>query len=625
MALNDLPTKISLTSRDYTSLRDEILNKIPIITKGQWSNLNSSDPGIALVELLASMVDNLYYYQDAISTELYLPSANQRLSLMKLLRVFGYEISVISAAKGNVSLAIATAGQTGTIQFPIALDTFNNVQFSAQTASGATIYTMLSPSEALGTPVGSYRINSVQEKITVPVIEGVRVASNLTTFTSDGTQNQRFVINQPNVDIKQILVTINNSIWTRVGSFFNTTSTSPVYKVEYSDQLIPVIIFGDGQFGMIPIYGTTIVVNAFTSIGTNGTVGAGAINKILTTITDSSGIQTIQLSVSNSAPVVGGAGIESLTSAKENAIGNLITNGRLMTKDDFLTILSGVPNVDKLTVWGENEQGYPDYSLMNRIQICFYSTTSWDFNDINHVNKYNAIMTQLTNIVQNLIPVTTRFTFVRPKLVDIYLTLSLGIDTRNYDPQLLTSQVRTAIKNFYSINNVSFGQVINISTLSQVCNTVPGVLWSQITRLHTIPVPTTVLDAGPPQIMYPDPATIPPSDLYLNVNELPVFFGSAYVINPAMVAPTPPYIKISNFPSIYDLTVKNTVSVPEIVSIGKVGTFNVKVMNPDGQEDTMSNKLTIIPNTQAEHITITYVDSTKNQQIKTGYLNSPKV
>src|SRR5271169_723777 len=142
MSLSDLPTTISLTSRDYTSLRDEILSKIPIITNGQWSNLNSSDPGITLIELLASMMDNLYYYQDAISTELYLPSANQRLSLMKLLRVFGYEISVITAATGNVSVAVSTS-QTGAVQFPIALDTFSNVQFSTQTAAGATIYTML--------------------------------------------------------------------------------------------------------------------------------------------------------------------------------------------------------------------------------------------------------------------------------------------------------------------------------------------------------------------------------------------------------------------------------------------------------------------------------------------------
>ena len=139
--LNDYPTRLSLTSKDYESLRDQILSKIPIITDGQWSNLNSSDPGIAILEILASMMNNLYYYQDVISTELYLPSANQRLSLMNLLRMFGYEISTVKAAKGNVSVSVSKQ-ETEIVTFPVDFTKNENMQYSAKTPTGIATYTI---------------------------------------------------------------------------------------------------------------------------------------------------------------------------------------------------------------------------------------------------------------------------------------------------------------------------------------------------------------------------------------------------------------------------------------------------------------------------------------------------
>ena len=630
MSLTDYPTQISLTSKDYESLRDEILSKIPIITGGKWTNLNSSDPGIAILELLASMVDNIYFYQDSISTELYIPSANQRLSLMKLLRVFGYEIPVVRSARGNVSVAVSKT-ETETILFPVAIDLIDNVQFAAKTALGTTIYTMLTPEEVSGVATATYRITSLTEKVNVPVIQGVRVDSSKTTFTSDGTQNQRFVIDESNVDISQMLLKVNNIIWTKVPTFFNTTRTSTVYKVEYDDQFRPVLVFGDNQFGMIPLYGQTITVKAYQSVGSYGIVGAGAVDSVLTTISDSSGQKSVTLSAANANAIVGGADIEPLESAKENAIGNLITNDRLVTTEDYKLILGGVPGIDKVNVWGEQESNYPDYNMMNRIQVAFYSSTSWDFNNISHVNQYNSLLDLLSKTIDLKIPITTRYSFMKPRLVDIYLSLQLGLDTRNYDPQILVSQVRTAIKSFFDISNVDFGQAIHVSDINQICNVIPGVLWSQVTRLHTLPVPNTILDAGPPQILYPDPAPMPPTDLYLGPNEIPTLTSNEYVVNPPMVAPPTPYIKITNFPSVYNMLVKNVSSVPELVSIGKVGTFNLKVINPDGQQDVLPNKVTIIPDTTAEHISIMYVDASRGQQratraaVSTGIVQDPPV
>jgi hypothetical protein len=622
MALTDYPSRLSLTTKDYESLISEILAKVPVLTEGKWSNLNRSDPGIALLELLASMINNLYYYQDVITTELYIPSANQRLSLMKLLRVYGYEISTVKAARGNVTASV-NKQSTDIIYYPIEFNKYNNVQFSAKTTSGVAIYTMLTPEEVSGTALAEYRISSLTEKVILPVIQGILVETSKTVFVSDGTQNQRFIIDQTYVDISQLTLKVNDRIWTRVNSFFGSTGTSETYRVEYNDQLKPVIIFGDNQFGAIPPYGSVINVRCYTTNGYSGNVGVGAVDSVLTTITDVTNQKTVGILVTNTEPIVGGADIEKLESAKENAVGRLTTNNRLVTAEDFGVFLRGVPGVDKILAWGEQEEAYPNYAMMNRVQICFFSETGWDFNNINHVNQYNAVKQRLTDEIQPRIPITTRFTFVKPRIVDLYLSLHLGIDTRNYDPQLVTSQVRTALKNYFAIENVSFGEIVYISTISQVCNSIPGVLWSQVTRLHTLPIPTYVLDAGPPTIVYPDPADAQPKDMYLKKNELPSLTERSYIINPPLQVPQPPYIKIDNFPSIYDFNVINTTTVPDKISLGKVGVFNLKIVNPDGQQDVLAQGVRILPPSETEHITITYTDSARNQQTNVGYLNKP--
>ena len=87
---NTYPASINLTSKDYELIRSEMISKLPIITGGRWSNLNESDPGIALVEVLAAMLDNVYYYQDAAINEAYMPNARQRTAVMKFLRALGY-------------------------------------------------------------------------------------------------------------------------------------------------------------------------------------------------------------------------------------------------------------------------------------------------------------------------------------------------------------------------------------------------------------------------------------------------------------------------------------------------------------------------------------------------------
>src|SRR6185503_6714191 len=49
-----------LDDRSYQQLREELLRRIPFYTK-EWTDYNASDPGIALLELFASLGESLLY------------------------------------------------------------------------------------------------------------------------------------------------------------------------------------------------------------------------------------------------------------------------------------------------------------------------------------------------------------------------------------------------------------------------------------------------------------------------------------------------------------------------------------------------------------------------------------
>ncbi|MFC1707096.1 hypothetical protein ACFL59_09790, partial [Planctomycetota bacterium] len=68
---------ISYDSRDYESIRDDMVRAIPFYTE-EWTDHNPTDFGIVLIELLAFVADCLHYYIDRAAAEAFLPTALKR-------------------------------------------------------------------------------------------------------------------------------------------------------------------------------------------------------------------------------------------------------------------------------------------------------------------------------------------------------------------------------------------------------------------------------------------------------------------------------------------------------------------------------------------------------------------
>ena len=82
----------NLDDRRFQDLRDEALARVPVHNP-EWTNFNSSDPGVTLVELFAFMTENLLYRCNQI------PERNRR----KFLNLLGVPLQTANSARGLVT------------------------------------------------------------------------------------------------------------------------------------------------------------------------------------------------------------------------------------------------------------------------------------------------------------------------------------------------------------------------------------------------------------------------------------------------------------------------------------------------------------------------------------------
>ena len=82
---------LSYLAKDYASFRQLLLDRLALIMPA-WTETHEPDIGIAIVELLSWVGDELSYYQDAVGTEAYLQTARLRISVRRHLTLIDYRM-----------------------------------------------------------------------------------------------------------------------------------------------------------------------------------------------------------------------------------------------------------------------------------------------------------------------------------------------------------------------------------------------------------------------------------------------------------------------------------------------------------------------------------------------------
>jgi Baseplate J-like protein len=97
--------EISYLAKDYASFRRLMLDRLAAIAP-DWRERNAADVGIALVEILAYVGDQLSYYQDAVATEAYLSTARKRASVRRHARLVDYFLHEGTNARAWVAIGV---------------------------------------------------------------------------------------------------------------------------------------------------------------------------------------------------------------------------------------------------------------------------------------------------------------------------------------------------------------------------------------------------------------------------------------------------------------------------------------------------------------------------------------
>ena len=104
--VSNIPTAVDYTSRDYYSLREDLIElvkaRVNTNASKKWSGDDPADFGVALIEAFAYIGDITNYYIDRIANETYLPTATQRKSVLNLARLYGYSPAGFRAAQLDV-------------------------------------------------------------------------------------------------------------------------------------------------------------------------------------------------------------------------------------------------------------------------------------------------------------------------------------------------------------------------------------------------------------------------------------------------------------------------------------------------------------------------------------------
>ena len=316
--------------------------------------------GSALSQILDVMAYNTYYTAfntNMVVNELFLDSSTLRDNVVSLAKQIGYKPQSATAPNATVDL-IATYSGGGT-----APDTF-----VLQKGTGF----VTNFDDVL------YQYVTIDDQ-EVPVVNGVATWSGLTlyegtllnqSFTINTTlQNQRFVLNNNNLDVSSIRVKVFPSInqtsfktYASADNILNLDGTSEVFFVEEIEDENFELFFGDGVFGKKLENGNVVEVSYLTTTaGKSNGAKTFTFSGIIFEKGNSTAIPytTSHTTVSASS---GGAAAESISSIKTSAPKAYASQDRAVTSADYQSIIKKIyPAVADIITFGGEEDNPPEF------------------------------------------------------------------------------------------------------------------------------------------------------------------------------------------------------------------------------------------------------------------------
>jgi hypothetical protein len=459
--------------KDFNTIRAEMIARLPIISDGKLTDLNESSISVTLVEVFAAVGDMLAFYLDSSALEAFLPTVRQPENVYRLTKLIGYKIREITSAKALVRFTL-DAALTEEVFIP------KGTRVGTSSGGGISYRGLFITQENTTIPIG----DTISEL--VEVAQGTPASE---TFTGNGTASQYFSLSQGSIDLSTVTVKSGSTQWEQVDTFLFSQREDYVFKAETNYSGITRVTFGDGKFGRVPSVGEQLEVNYMISAGKHGNVGANAISLVLSTIyTVSSNNPVETITVTNPDPAAGGSDKQSLEQVKTNAPGALSALYRPLTKYDYTALIARLGGIQHVNVWGEQEEDPPSYENMNWANVCLVPTNGGlPSENLKYIVKDYLLTYQ---------PITVRVRFIDPEYINVNVGMTVYVSP-GYSQEEVRIKITDAVREFFDLENVRFGQDIYNSTFYKMVMSLDEVSHVYLDNLETYDVDSdTTTDEG---------------------------------------------------------------------------------------------------------------------------------
>jgi hypothetical protein len=484
MATNEIPLSIDYTSRDYYSIRQELIDRVKLRIP-EWTGTDSSDFAVALVEAFAYMGDIANYYVDRIANESFIATATQRESLLAIAETYGFVPSGYANADvtvrfyNNTTSAVTLPAGTRVIGDVTLDDAVQQVTFTTTEVATVPIYSggVRGYVDVLCYEGAS---NTVEENNAYGVLLG----------TSSGEAAQTFAIEDFPVveDSIQLFVKTGNSYkkWTNVKHLLDYGPNDTVYSTRLDKDNNTYIDFGDGVSGLIPTLHSEIRCSYVVGGGILGNISAGVISSIsyIPGLTES---QTAAINgvvdVENTKTAVGGRDPDSNDIIRFVAPTYLRAQNRAVTLDDLTNLALNVTDyVGKANAIGTSWTSVTLYLAPKRDDQDGDPHPGVD--DSGNVTiEWTTMRDAVIDYLSDKLLVNTTVTYVKPTYVPVTMSIQYSLDPL-YTQTVAELNIKKAVTYNFSYNFTPFGLLFTAQDIEYILQQVDGVKKAKVQFLY---------------------------------------------------------------------------------------------------------------------------------------------
>ena len=411
---------LSFVKYSFDYLVEQLQNRVK--ASNTWKSSYRSGTGQMLIEFYAYVGSLVMHTVERAFQEGYIGLAQNRSSIINLVRLLGYVPKRAVSSTGFVTFTMATAKAKN-----VYIPKYTRVN----TANGVAFVVMDDDA----------KINVGQTTAKkVAIVQGTKVEQ---VISSSGALNQEYVLNYTDIENSNVIVSVNDIPWTPVDSFTSGSPTSQIYKLRAELDDTVSVIFGDNILAKSPDAGDEIKILFLRSAGKSGNVTAiGSINVISDVIYDIDGTVISDITVANEDAVLGGDDPEDQEEIRSEAPRVFATGDRAVTKSDYVAILDNTAGIASSNAWGENEENPPNYNMFNRVKICIvlqdWLPPSADFK------------TALAAALYQKAQLTVKYTFVDAVIIEVIPVIDAKI-TRGYSLSTLETNIPAIVKDQFEL------------------------------------------------------------------------------------------------------------------------------------------------------------------------------